>query len=72
MLTFTQKIVGLLVLSARIGISQPVAAQTQNQPTKTTWTLPECIDYALQNNLRVKQSQLDAKITDISINQARA
>lgn len=29
------------------------------------WTLQECVEYALKNNISIKQSELDAKTTDI-------
>lgn len=29
------------------------------------WTLQECIEYAMKNNISIKQSELDAKSTDI-------
>lgn len=29
------------------------------------WTLQECVDYAIKNNISVKQSELDLKITDV-------
>ncbi|MEZ4803309.1 MAG: TolC family protein [Gelidibacter sp.] len=29
------------------------------------WTLKECVEHALQNNISVKQSELDLKITDV-------
>ncbi len=29
------------------------------------WTLKECVEYALENNISVKQSELDLKLTDI-------
>lgn len=38
-----------------------VFAQAQNKK----WTLKECVVYALENNISVKQSELDLKATDI-------
>ena len=38
-----------------------VLAQAQNKK----WTLQECVAYALENNISVKQSELDIKVTDI-------
>ena len=34
------------------------------------WTLPQCIDYALENNLSVKQSGLNVEQKEISLNTA--
>ncbi|WP_324720013.1 TolC family protein [Salinimicrobium sp. HB62] len=34
------------------------------------WTLQECIAYALENNISVKQSQLDVELADIQISDA--
>jgi outer membrane protein len=42
------------------------------QTTKTTWSLTECIDYALKNNLRVKQVGLDKDLTQVNVKQSRA
>ena len=38
-----------------------VFAQAQNKK----WTLQECVEYALENNISVKQSELDVLATDI-------
>jgi outer membrane protein len=38
-----------------------VFAQAQNKK----WTLKECVVYALENNISVKQSELDLKLTDV-------
>ena len=35
------------------------------------WTLEECVNYAIENNLTVKQSVLDAKTAEENINTAR-
>ncbi len=40
-----------------------IGATTQAQVKK--WTLKECILYALENNISVKQSELDVDITDV-------
>jgi len=36
---------------------------TQAQTKK--WTIQECVDYALKNNISIKQSELDLKISDV-------
>ena len=38
-----------------------VFAQAQNKK----WTLKECVEYALENNISVKQSELDLDLADI-------
>ena len=50
----TKKIVFLLLL---------VGLQLSAQEKK--WTLEECVDYAIKNNVSIKQSELDLKISDI-------
>ena len=34
------------------------------------WTLQECVEYALENNISVKNSELDMEMTDIEKNDA--
>ncbi len=34
------------------------------------WTLQECVEYALQHNISIKQSQLDLKLNELSKNDA--
>jgi len=34
------------------------------------WTLKECVEYALENNISIKQSQLDSELADIEKSQA--
>ncbi len=38
---------------------------------KKVWTLQECIDYALQNNLNVKRSLLNVETSQINLNQSK-
>lgn len=37
---------------------------------KKEWTLQECIQYALENNISIKQSELDVDVSDIQISDA--
>ncbi|MCX6275693.1 MAG: TolC family protein [Bacteroidetes bacterium] len=39
---------------------------------QTSWTLQQCIDYALANNLSVKQSELGVELTKTGVNQSTA
>lgn len=50
-----QKIAFLFILA--FGFS--ANAQVKN------WTLMECVDYALKNNISIKQSELDLKVSDV-------
>jgi len=50
----TKKIVLFLML-----IGFQLSAQTKK------WTLEECVDYAIKNNISIKQSELDLKTSDI-------
>lgn len=50
----TKKIVLFLLL-----IGFQLSAQTKK------WTLEECVDYAIKNNISIKQSELDLKTSDI-------
>ena len=52
----------LLILLAGLFVL-PVSAQK-------VWTLEECVDYALKNNLTVKQSEVSAQMAEISKTQA--
>ncbi len=46
-----------------------VSALAQNNPKK--WTLNECVDYAIKNNLNVKQNELDTQIQELEIQRAK-
>jgi outer membrane protein len=51
-------------------VSTIIFAQDNNGSPKV-WTLKECIDYALANNLQVKRSELNAENFEITNNQYR-
>ena len=53
----------LSILLLLIGIT--LSAQNK------VWTLEECVNYAIENNLTVKQSVLDAKTAEENVNTAR-
>ena len=36
------------------------------------WTLEQCIDYALKNNISVKQSELNTELSQINLTQSEA
>ena len=68
MVSLSRKLLAIIALSVGIGAGSSALAQT----TKTVWTLQECVDYGIQNNLQIKQSQLDAQGATINLNQSRA
>lgn len=35
------------------------------------WTLPECIEYAMNNNISIKQTDLQSKLSEIQLKQSR-
>ena len=45
-------------------------AFTQNK-SRTSYTLNDCIELAIRNNLDLKSSKLNAKTSDINYNQVR-
>ncbi|MBT8255261.1 MAG: TolC family protein [Bacteroidia bacterium] len=49
--------IGILIIALIIGFS----VQAQNKK----WTLKECVAYALENNISVKQSELDVELAEI-------
>ena len=53
-----------MVAALMAGLASGASAQER------VWTLPQCIDYALENNLSVKQSGLNVEQKEISLNTA--
>ena len=47
-------------------------SNAQNPIQPKTWTLEECIDYALKNNISIQQSQLNNDISKINLIQSQA
>lgn len=45
-----------------------IFAQEKNQ----VWTLDQCIDYALKNNIQIKQSELNADLAKVNLTQSQA
>lgn len=48
-----------------------LAQQSDTTAQKTLWTLQECVDYALANNLQVKRSELSLELSSIDKRQAK-
>lgn len=48
-----------------------MAQQSNSTAVKATWTLKECVHYALSNNLQVKRSELSLELSSIDKRQAR-
>ncbi len=47
-----------------------VYARAQQPTAGKTWSLEECIDYALKNNISVKQSELSTDLAKVNLNQS--
>ena len=54
-----KKITFKLILVALLFVGIPTSAQTKK------WTLQDCVDYAIKNNISIKQSELDLETTAI-------
>ena len=44
----------------------------ENVSAQKAWTLEECIDYAIKNNITIKQSELNTEISEINYIQSKA
>ncbi len=49
---------------------QPV--RTEQSPQTKEWSLQDCIDYALQNNISLQQSRITAESSAIDVKTARS
>ncbi|MBR4133497.1 MAG: TolC family protein [Bacteroidales bacterium] len=57
---------GRVIITAALMLGIAAGAQAQER----VWTLPQCIDHALENNLSVKQSGLNVEQKEIDLNSA--
>lgn len=48
-----------------------MAAVLQAQQT-TGWSLQQCVDYALKNNIQIQQSDINVKLSELSLMQSKA
>lgn len=53
-------------------LTLPLAARAQQSDSVKVWTLSECIEYALTENISLKKSRLDAESAEIDIQQSKA
>lgn len=60
----TLKLIILLALAASLG------GHAQEQSTPAQWTLEACVEYAMDNNISIKQSRLEQETADISKSEA--
>lgn len=61
------KSVRFLLLLLFIFMAGVVQAQESNE-----WTLQECVDYAIKNNIQVKQSGLDVQASQVELQRSKA
>lgn len=57
---------GRMIIVAALALAVSAGAQAQER----VWTLPQCIDYALENNLSIKQNDISVEQKEISLNTA--
>ncbi|MBL0884101.1 MAG: TolC family protein, partial [Chitinophagaceae bacterium] len=48
-----------------------ILLQVQAQTTNEKWDLRKCVDYATQNNISVKQADIQARISALQARQAK-
>ena len=53
-------------------ISEPMLAQSSDPPETLRFTLSECVDYAVKNNLSVRQSGWDVVQNEVALRQSKA
>ena len=46
--------------------------QAQDNTAQESWTLQECVDYAVKNNIQVKQTGLNVEIDEVNLTQSKA
>ena len=54
------------MIAAALALAVSAGAQAQER----VWTLPQCIEYALENNLSIKQNDISVEQKEISLNTA--
>lgn len=63
-----ERLIRLVIMTFYVSIVSHSAAHGQD----FTWSLQQCIDYALQNNIQIKRSNLDSLSAVSTLNQSRA
>src|SRR5688572_14645555 len=61
----------VLLIVVLCGLVIPSSAQQSDTTGGTAWTLKQCVDYALANNLQVKRSELSLELSSIDKRQAK-
>ena len=58
----------------QVGITIALAAllTTGTANAAQGWTLDKCIEYAIENNIQVRQSDIAAQSNDVALNSARS
>lgn len=52
--------------------SSAVAQNNSTQPIEEKWSLARCIEYAINNNLELSESELNQRMNDLTLAQSRA
>lgn len=64
--------INLQILCVFLLSSLTVKAQNDFHPSPSVWTLQECVEYAVKNNIQVKQGGLNVEIDKVNLTQSKA
>lgn len=64
------RVKNIFLLLAVVLLQRNSSAQEAKAPQ--TWSLEQCIEYALQNNIQIKQQELNAELSDVTLTQSKA
>ena len=59
----------IMKATAIIALASLITAETAH--AQQSWTLDRCIDYAIENNIQIRQSDIAAQTRDVDLNSAR-
>jgi outer membrane protein len=63
----------IILIVAAVTLASVAVAQVQQQPERLPqkWTLRQCIDYAVENNIEIRQTALNVENAEIELNSAQ-
>lgn len=61
-----------LLIASLLLMQFSIAQEVSNPPISKTWSLEDCIIYALENNITVKDAVLNTSISEVDYNQSKS